>query len=270
MATGLFSVLYGQRPSRNPGNLLQGEIEENVAQYSGLRACAETYWIGAGFTSATRVVNAQTVSGGTLPLTLTQANTFTGVPMVMTYAYAIPNSGTSRSLSFSVYGVSQFGLPQREDVVFTNQAINQTVRQLGVRIFARVDAVIVTSRNSDVAAGDTLSIGPSLDNITGLGGVVGAATARLGSPIRIADATDVEAVQAVVFTGAGAGVLGATADARSGGLTLQVSVAEQSIAVSSAALNDTVVVAVNMIVRSSLGGTLGNNRVSGQKFFYIR
>lgn len=260
MADGFFSNLYGKRASNRSPLLGTGNIEEGVAGYSGLSLHAHTFWLGAGFTSTNRNVNAQTVSGGTLPLSLTLVNvvsggSWVGVPMALTYAYVVPASGANRNLTFSVYGINQFSKPVREDVVFTNVATATTHRQQGNRVFARVDAVIVTSRSADAVAGDTLTIGNTLVSFT---------VPRIGTPIRIADLSDIYVAQISQWTNAVAGPLDATSDLRS--LGLAVNIAEQWFSFSYGALDDTKVFSIAIQCKSSLGGVLGNNRLAGQKF----
>lgn len=265
MATGLFSFMYGRRPSKAaPALGRPGTNESSLQGYSGLRYNSKTYQIGAGISSSTSIVSAQTLVGLTLPSNLTLATAaagYTGCPMPLTLSYAIPNGGNPRSLAVSVYGLDQFQQPVREDFAYTNAAINGTRITTGSRIFSKVTAVQVTSVPSDVGTGgaETLSVG-----------VLAAQTPTFGTPILIADASDIQSVTVAQFSAPPVGVLEATAEVRQAGLGLSVSVAQQSFTFGTFAFVDTKYYIVTPIISTSIGTTLGNNRISGQKFFYIR
>lgn len=226
MGSGLFSQFYGKRsPNRvDPG---QGVGEEALGTYAGPRLKSYSVGFGAGFTSQTAIVNAQVVSGGTTPtesahLNLTLAALFNGCLGGLSYGLAVHNSAGARDYLIRTYGFNQFGKSVTEDIAFTAAPINATTRVNGSRIFARISAVHVVSRNLNgtPTGNDTLSVGNfNTDNPI------------IGLPWRCEEPSDLHSLTLVRYSavGIGVGFIDASGEARGSILDAAFNFAEQSV-----------------------------------------
>lgn len=271
MATGVHSVMFGRRnPNRvDPG---MGVIEEGLGKYSGTRLKYSTVGFGAGFSSRTLLVNAQTVSGGSTPtedtpINVTRASEVNPSLGGLSYSLAVHNSAGPRDYRVRAYGFNQFGKFVNETITWTQAPISATTIIPGTRIFSRLTAVQVVARNLNgtPTGNDTLSVGPfNTDN------------PRIGLPFRINEPNDLISFSLVGYSGVGVGVVTIAGDVRNSIVPTTFDLVENSFqfpinwAGGGMTNEGTGMAQLTLGVRTSLGMTLGVNQVAGQKFIYQR
>ena len=274
MATGNFSNRFGKRPSSGKPLGRAGTGEESLRGYTGLRRATAVYPLGIGLTddlaNVHRILNEAAIgTPGTFPRSLTKiatGRTVSGVPVLRKFL-SIPMALTARltaaaaptgthSVTIRIMGANQFGEPTQEDLTITANAGGAGGLVNGVRIFERVDAVLVIAE-SNSAAGDTVRLHFSAtDNPT------------FGLPGRIRDVDDVTRVVVQLLTNGIAVLGGADITMFATNSEYVVSVKEQSINTGTFNLGSDGGAAgaiLYITVLTSLGMDQGYTRPAGQK-----
>jgi len=151
-------------------------IHSNGLSSTALRA-RQQYVIMKPSASASAIVNAQSISGGTVAAA-TIARSRCDYPRNV-LCTLVDNSGTTLEATFVVTGKDQFGNTVSESI-FVDYNVAATTA--GTQIFSEITSVSITPANQ--AASDTASVGYA----------IAADVASFGLPAKIAAVTDVKAI----------------------------------------------------------------------------